>query len=135
VLLYGDNPPTGEPTLELLRRPLPVGEESASAARAILDRTLPAWGWKPWVHTVTQCLSEVLAALSECEPDSLELFAFRRPNQLDVELHFTGVDIHFHKLVGTDPARARALALVDELAPLWGVRPIADGEAVWFEFR
>jgi hypothetical protein len=34
-----------------------------------------------------------------------------------------------------DPARARAAGRIDRLAPLWGVRPLNDGEAVWFEFR
>lgn len=131
VLLYGDNPPAGEPTLELLRRPLPADAKAVDAACAIVSTALERWGWESAVDDVTGCLTAVLRAVTEVEPDTVELFAYRRAHQLTVELHFTGHDARFHQMLGHDPR----LALVDSMAPLWGVRPLGDGEAVWFEFH
>ena len=130
MLLYGDSPPSGEPTLELLRRPLPVDGEAPGAARDILAKALARWGWDDALDDACGCLTAVLRAITEAGPSSIELFAFRRAHQLTVELHFTGVQ-RFHQLLGADPR----LGLVDSMAPLWGVRPLGDGEAVWFEFR
>lgn len=130
MLLYGDNPPADEPTLELLRRPLPADAKAVDAASAIVSTALERWGWDATVDAASGCLTAVLRALTDVEPDTVELFAYRRAHQLTIELHFTGHDARFHQLLGRD---AR-LAAIDTLAPLWGVRPLGDGEAVWFEF-
>ena len=54
------------------------------------------------------------------------------PSAATVESALAGVGAaKFHELVGA----AGPLRTVDMLAPLWGVRPLNDGEAVWFEFR
>jgi len=130
VLLYGDNPPAGEPTLELLRRPLPIDAKATDTACAIVSTALDRWGWEAAIDAVSGCLSGVLRAVTEVEPETVELFAYRRAHRLTVELHFTGHDARFHQMLGHDPR----LAVIDTLAPLWGVRPLGDGEAVWFEF-
>ncbi|MEA2704677.1 MAG: hypothetical protein QOD63_2622 [Actinomycetota bacterium] len=135
MLLYGDAPATGEPTLELLRRPLPTVEGGVEAARVILERAFTSWGWTGALDAATGCIGAVLAGLADSEPDAMELFAFRRAHQLTVEVHYSGVATRFHQAVVDDPARARAAGRIDRLAPLWGVRPLNDGEAVWFEFR
>ena len=134
VLLYGEAPPTGETTLDLRRHPLPAGPEAGAAARAILERILGAWSWDDWVETADQCVSEVLSALATEEPTSVELWAYRRANQVTLELQYRGT-ARFHELLGSERDRARAIAMVDGLVPLWGVRPCGDGEAVWFELR
>lgn len=134
MLLYGDAPPSGEPTLELLRRPLPPGPTGIDEGKAVVEQTLTSWGWATTVDAATGCLAAVLTALVDDVPETLELFAFRRAHQLTVEVHVTGLDALFHNILVDDPERARA-GLIDSLAPLWGVRPLADGEAVWFEFR
>ena len=131
VLLYGDSPPADEPTLELLRRPLPADQEAAEACRVILGKALGRWGWEGAMDAADGCLSAVLHAITAQDPDTVELFAFRRAHQLTVELHFTGAGKRFHQMLNADPH----LGVIDTLAPLWGVRPLADGEAVWFEFR
>lgn len=130
MLLYGDNPPADEPTLELLRRPLPADAKAVDAAGAIISTALERWGWEETVDAASGCLAAVLRALTHLEPDSVELFAYRRAHQLTIELHFTGHDARFHQLLGHDPR----LAMIDSMAPLWGVRPLGEGEAVWFEF-
>lgn len=134
VLLYGEAPPTGETTLDLRRHPLPPGAEAGAAARSVLDKVLPGWGWDDWVDIADQCVSEVLTALSTEEPTSVELWAYRRANIVTLELQYHGT-ARFHELLGTERDRARAVAMVDGLVPLWGVRPCGDGEAVWFELR
>jgi hypothetical protein len=132
VLLYGDTPVSGEPTLELVRRSLPADGTAPAAAAEILLATLARWGWEPVTDAANGCVSAVLHAVTECAPERIELFAFRRLHQLTVELHFSGDDsMRFRQLLGHDSR----LAMVDSLASLWGVRPLGDGEAVWFEFR
>lgn len=131
MLLYGDTPPADEPTLELLRSPLPLDGPRADACREILGKALHRWGWDDSMDAVDGCLSAVLNAMAEETLDGVEVFAFRRAHQLTVELHFIGGDSPVHQLL----TRQSRLGVVDALAPLWGVRPLGDGEAVWFEFR
>lgn len=131
MLLYGAAPGSEEPTLELLRRPLPVDGNAARTATEVLDRALTAWGWSDTLDAASRCVGAVLDALDGHGPETLELFAFRRAHQLTVELHHTGADVPFHEVVAGDGR----LTSVEGLAPLWGVRPIVDGAAVWFEFR
>ena len=130
MLLYGDSPPAGEPTLELLRRPLAM-DAPVEAAREILERTLPRWGWDDAVGPASWCAATVIAALGPAAPEALELFAYRRAHQLTVELHCTHLVIPFHRLLGED----ERLASIDTAVELWGIRPLGDGDAVWFEFR
>jgi hypothetical protein len=135
MLLYGDTPAAGEPTLELLRRRIPVGAGGIEAAGAILERAFSAWGWQGALDAATSCTAAVLDGLRGSHPETLELFAFRRAHQVTVEVHYTGVDTRFHQAASDDPDRAEAAVSIDRAAPLWGVRPLNDGEAVWFEFR
>ena len=130
MLLYGNSPPAGEPTLELLRRPLSM-DAPVPAAREILERTLPRWGWDDAVGPASWCVSTVIAALDAAAPESLELFAFRRAHQLAVELHCIRLEVPFHRLLTED----ERLASIDAAVELWGIRPLGDGDAVWFEFR
>lgn len=134
MLLYGEAPPTGETTLDLRRHPLPAGAEAGATARELLERHLTAWGWESWIDSAHQCVCEVLSALATEEPTSVELWAYRRRHQVTLELQYHGT-ARFHELVGAAGDRARAIGMVDELVPLWGVRPCGDGEAVWFELR
>lgn len=131
MLLYGDEPPAGEPTLEMVRSPLPPEAGSGAEARDVLAKLLARWGWESKVDEATGCVTTILRALEGSHPESLELWALRRQHQLTIELHYAGGDAKFHELVGA----AGPLRTVDMLAPLWGVRPLNDGEAVWFEFR
>jgi hypothetical protein len=131
MLLYGDEPPAGEPTLEMVRSPLPADGGSTDEARAVLGKLLARWGWDDRVDEATGCITTILRALEGSHPESLELWALRRQHQLTVELHYAGGDARFHELVGA----AGPLRTVDMLAHMWGVRPMNDGEAVWFEFR
>ena len=135
MLLYGDTPAAGEPTLELLRRPLPTDGGGLDAVRAILERACTSWGWTAALDAAVECASAVLDALDDSEPDTLELFAFRRAHQLTIEVHYCGVSTRFHQAAEDDAKRAAAAGRIDRLAPLWGVRPLNDGEAVWFEFH
>jgi hypothetical protein len=121
MLLYGDNPPSGEPTLELVRRPL--AGDAGPTAEEILERLLGRWGWEGSVADAVACVEAVLGAADGAE--SLELWAFRRAHQVTVEVHCTGCA---STVAGT-------AAVADERASLWGVRPLPGGEAVWFEFR
>jgi hypothetical protein len=121
MLLYGDNPPSGEPTLELVRRPLPA--DAAPAAKEILERLLGRWGWEASAGPAVACVDAVLGAADGAE--SVELWAFRRAHQVTVEVHCTGCR---STVAATAP-------VADERASLWGVRPLPGGEAVWFEFR
>ena len=131
MLLYGDEPPAGEPTLEMVRSPLPADGSPGDEARAVLGKLLARWGWDSRVDEATGCVTTILRALEDAHPESLELWALRRQHQLTIEVHYAGGDARFHELVGA----AGPLRTVDMLAPLWGVRPLNDGEAVWFEFR
>ena len=131
MLLYGDAPPTGEPTLELLRRSVPVDEAAPGTACTLLGPALERWGWELAADSAGICVNAAVAAMVDAGVEVIELFAYRRAHQLTVEVHFTGTDSRFHHLLGIDPRLAR----IDALAPLWGVRPLGDGEAVWFEFR
>lgn len=134
MLLYGEAPPTGEPTLDLRRHPLPAGPDAGKTARAVLDRVLHGWDWDHWVEPALQCVCEVLVALQSEEPSAVELWIYRRAHQVTLELQYHGT-ARFHQLLGSERDRARAIALVDELVPLWGVRSCGDGEAIWFELR
>ena len=133
MLLYGDTPPSGEPTLELVRRPLPASGDTTSAAHEILERLLDRWGWTGAVEPAEACVDAVLGGFDDDTgggdggeaPSALELVAFRRAHQVTVEVH------HF----GSRSAVPRTAAVADARAALWGVRPLQDGEAVWFEFR
>jgi hypothetical protein len=131
VLLYGDSPPSGEPTLELLRHPVPADAEGPDTACALLAKALERWGWNGTVEAASSCLTAVVGAAVDAGANDIELFAFRRTHQLTVEVHFSGAEHRFHQLLGREPR----LAGIDTLAPLWGVRSLHDGEAVWFEFR
>lgn len=145
MLLYGDTPPSGEPTLELVRRPLPADGDRSSAAHEILERLLDRWGWTGAVEPAEACVDAVLASFGDGPgaagspsssgggdvaqddgmPTTLELVAFRRAHQVTVEVHYCG----------TRSAVAHTAPVADAQASLWGVRPLQDGEAVWFEFR
>jgi hypothetical protein len=136
MLLYGDTPPSGEPTLELVRRPLPSTGDSTSAAHEIIERLLDRWGWTGAVEPVEACVDAVLGGFDDEgdgagtgrggeTPSAVELVAFRRAHQVTVEVH------HF----GAGSAVPRTAPVADARAALWGVRPLQDGEAVWFEFR
>jgi hypothetical protein len=131
VLLYGDSPPSGEPTLELLRRSVPVDGDAPSAACTMLDTALERWGWDGTVEAANGCLTAVVGSVVEAGAETVELFAYRRAHQLNVEVHFCGTESRFHHLLGAEPGLGR----IDSLASLWGVRPLGEGEAVWFEFR
>jgi len=132
MLLYGDTPPSGEPTLELVRRPLPADGDRCGAAHEILERLLDRWGWSGAVVPAEACVDAVLGSFepgpdgtdSEA-PSALELVAFRRAHQVTVEVHYCG----------TRSAVPQTAPVADAQASLWGVRPLQDGEAVWFEFR
>lgn len=134
VLLYGEAPATGEPTLELRRHPLPPGPEAGAAARDVLQRVLGGWDWADWVDVADQCVSEVLSALVSEQPTAVELWVYRRAHQVTLELQYHGTG-RFHELLGSERDRARAVAMVDGMVPLWGVRSCGDGEAIWFELR
>lgn len=132
MLLYGDEPPSGEPTLELVRRPLPPEADPSTAAHEILERLLDRWGWNGAVEPAEACVDAVLGSLDNADavvgedaPQAVELVAFRRAHQVTVEVH------HF----GSRSAVPRTAPVADAQASLWGVRPLQDGEAVWFEFR
>ena len=131
MLLYGDSPPSGEPTLELLRRPVPVDGDAPTTACTLLDTALERWGWNGAVEAANGCLAAVVGSVIDAGADAIELFAFRRAHQLNVEVHFSGTGARFHELLGAEPRLNR----IDSLASLWGVRPLNEGEAVWFEFR
>lgn len=131
MLLYGDAPPSGEPTLELLRRSVPVDGDAPAAACATLDTALARWGWDAATDAANGCLTAVVSSMLAAGADAIELFAFRRAHQLDVEVHFSGADAPFHQVLATEPRLNR----IDSLASLWGVRAVGDGEVVWFEFR
>lgn len=131
MLLYGDSPPSGEPTLELLRRPVPIDGDSPANACALLDKALERWGWEGAVEAANGCLTAVVGSVVDAGADAVELFAFRRAHQLNVEVHFSGSESSFRQLLGSEPRLSR----IDALASLWGVRPLGEGEAVWFEFR
>jgi hypothetical protein len=83
------------------------------------------------VDAANGCLTAVISSVVDAGAGTIELFAYRRAHQLNVEVHFCGTASRFHQLLGAEPR----LAHIDSLASLWGVRPLADGEAVWFEFR
>lgn len=121
MLLYGDTPPSGEPTLELFRRPIPVEPDPAAAAHEMLERLLGRWGWSGALDAAEACVDAVLS----CAAGPAELVAFRRAHQVTVEVHCTG---------GRSVVPSTA-PVADREAALWGVRPLPDGEAVWFEFR
>ena len=135
MLLYGDMPAAGEPTLELLRRALPTDGGAVEAAGAILQRACTSWGWTEALGPARDCTAAVLDGLGDSAPETLELFAFRRARQLTIEVHYSGVSTRFHQVAEDDPGRSAAAGRIDRLAPLWGVRPLNDGEAVWFEFH
>lgn len=125
MLLYGDAPSAGEPTLELYRRAV-----AADGVRDALSGVLERWGWAAALDDVDVCATTVLHAVEDAEVERLEVVAFRRAHQLTVELHCFGGTFPFHQVLG----REHRVGIIDTLASLWGVRPLNDGEAVWFEF-
>lgn len=131
MLLYGDTPPSGEPTLELVRRPLPAEGDCSSAAHEILERLLERWGWSGALDSAEACVDAVLDFGDDVRdgdaaaPSAVELVAFRRAHQVTVEVHHSAAR----------SAVPRTAPVADARAALWGVRPLQDGEAVWFEFR
>ena len=131
MLLYGESPASGEPTLELYRRAVPVDGAVLETASELLAKPLERWGWADAIDPANACLSAVLAAVVDAGATTIELFAFRRAHQLNVEVHFTGTTARFKDLLASDGRLAR----IDLLSELWGVRPLNDGEAVWFELR
>jgi hypothetical protein len=131
VLLYGDSPASGEPTLELFRRAVPVDDAVTAEAGALLARALERWGWDGTVDAANGCASAVIDTVVEAGADTVELFAFRRAHQLTIEVHFSGTDTRIHQLLPT----CTRLGRIELLCDLWGVRPLGDGEAVWFEFH
>jgi len=131
VLLYGESPASGEPTLELYRRSVPVDGAVLETASGLLASALERWGWAAAIDAANGCATAVLAAVVDAGADTLEVFAFRRAHQLNVEVHFSGAATRFQDLLGSDTRLAR----IDLLSELWGVRALNDGEAVWFEFR
>jgi hypothetical protein len=131
VLLYGESPASGEPTLELYRRAVPVDGAVLETASGILAAALERWGWGAAVDAANGCLTAVLAAVVDAGADSIELFAFRRTHQLNVEVHYCGAQTRFRDLLASDSRLGR----IELLSELWGVRALNDGEAVWFELR
>jgi hypothetical protein len=131
VLLYGESPASGEPTLELYRRAVPIDRNILDAASGLLASALERWGWGPAVDAANGCLTAILAAVVDAGAESIELFAFRRVHQLNVEVHFCGTQTRFRELLASDVRLGR----IELLSELWGVRALNDGEAVWFELR
>lgn len=131
MLLYGDTPPSGEPTLELVRRALPPAGDCTSVAHEVLERLLDRWGWSGALEPAEACVDAVLDFGEEGPgdaggaPSSIELVAFRRAHRVTVEVHHSA----------SRSAAPRTAPIADARAALWGVRPLQDGEAVWFEFR
>lgn len=135
MLLYGDSPPTGEPTLEIFRKPLPTGEETGAVARDSLERVLTGWGLARLVDMASLCVSEVAARLADSDAATVELFVYRRQHEITLEIHCCGGDDRFHHLLTGPGKKSRGMALIDDMVPLWGIRPLGEGEAVWFELR
>jgi hypothetical protein len=131
VLLYGESPASGEPTLELYRCSVPVDDEVLAGASRLLSSALERWGWSAAVDAANGCMTAVLAAVVDAGADTIELFAFRRAHQLNVEVHFSGTSARFQDLLASDARLSR----IELLSELWGVRPLNDGEAVWFELQ
>ena len=121
MLLYGDAPSSGEPTLELHRRVL--GEDGV---RPALAPVLEAWGWAGSLDDVDVCTTTVLHAVEDAGLDRVEVVAFRRAHLLTVELHCFGGGVPFHQVFG----REHRVGIIDSLTSLWGVRPLNEGEAV-----
>jgi hypothetical protein len=131
VLLYGESPASGEPTLELYRRTIPVDGAVLETASSLLASALERWGWGAAVDGADACLTAVVAAVVDAGADAIELFAFRRAHQLNVEVHYCGAQARFRDLLASDVRLGR----IELLSELWGVRTLNDGEAVWFELR
>jgi hypothetical protein len=131
VLLYGESPASGEPTLELYRQAVAVDGAVLETASGLLATALERWGWGEAVDAANGCMTAVLAAVVDAGADAVELFAFRRAHQLNVEVHFSGASTRFKDLLASDARLSR----IELLSELWGVRPLNDGEAVWFELQ
>jgi len=131
VLLYGESPASGEPTLELYRQSVAVDGAVLETASRLLATALERWGWGEAVDAANGCMTAVLAAVVDAGADAVELFAFRRAHQLNVEVHFSGTSTRFQDLLASDARLSR----IELLSELWGVRPLNDGEAVWFELQ
>jgi hypothetical protein len=134
MLLYGPEPSV-EPVRDRVQIDLPPGPAAVSAAREQLARTLQEWRWERCADAATLCVSEVTTALLTMDCDLVQLVLLRCDEHVTVELRCSGARHRFSTVIGDDATVARGMALIDELVPLWGVRPADDGEAVWFELR
>lgn len=134
MLLYGSDPTT-EAVLETRKVDLPAGAGAVAIARDHVARALVAWEWERCTDLAALCVSEVVTALLALDSESLQLVLLRSSDQLTVELRACRARKRFSTSIGEDAARARGIAVIDDLVPLWGVRPADDGEAIWFELR
>lgn len=134
MLLYGKNPTDPGVPLAEERVQLPSGPTAVETARHRVQDALRAWGWEERAHVASQCVSELVTDLTTAEPDTLTLILRQREDHIRIMLRAAGDGCRIHELTGEATARGRSFALVDRLAPLWGVIPRADGDMVWVEF-
>jgi hypothetical protein len=133
MLLYGGGL-DAERSLDAVEVALPADADAPHAVRVALDEVLARWGWDHHREVAGLCASELATVALEAGYGRLALVARRGPDHLGVELHCRDASCRFADVLGT-PANGRALGVVDRLATLWGVRPLGDGDAVWFELR
>jgi hypothetical protein len=133
VLLYGKDPSHGRQLVAEKSTKLPLGDERAEVARAFVADTLEEWGWEAAAEPAVLCTSELVTTLGDVASNPLVLALHRHDDAVRIQIVTTAYDQRFHDLVASGTDQSRSFALVDRTAALWGVHPMASGDAVWFE--
>jgi anti-sigma regulatory factor (Ser/Thr protein kinase) len=118
-------------TLDLLG-----GGEVAARARAFTSGVLSSWHLPaPARDKVVLSVSELVAnALTHGKPP-VGLRLRRTDRRLIVEVRDADEHLPRRQRARTTDEAGRGISIVASVASSWGARPLADGKAVWCEFR
>ena len=129
MLLYGKNPTDHGKVLGEQQHDLEPGPACPEAARTAVAEAFATWDVDDPAGEAALCVSEVVTGLNVGDPDCLELRVRCTAHSVRVFLRPHGADRPIHELLA-----GASFAVVDRLAPFWGVLPRPNGEVVWIEF-
>lgn len=106
---------------------------SAASAREFVETTLGSWGCAVVVDAARLLTSELVTNAVLHARTDLEIVLALTRTGVRVEVHDGSTVTPVRRHYDDDAMTGRGLALLDQVAPRWGMDRRADGKSVWFE--
>jgi anti-sigma regulatory factor (Ser/Thr protein kinase) len=105
----------------------------AQARAFVRDRCREAGVADGTCDAVVLMVSELVTNAVEHARSRVELVLAVDPTAVHVEVHDGNASLPAIRHADTGAVNGRGMAIVDELAANWGVRPVGRGKTVWFD--